>query len=74
MPINATPTRGLSDHIDDVRSHTGRRVDVRVVTDGSLLRRPFPSRAPEGAHHVLVLAATSVLRRHDYNERWGSGG
>jgi hypothetical protein len=72
MPINATPIAGLSDHIDDVRSHTGRGFDGPVVTDGSLHRGPFSIGAPQDAHHVHV--ARKVLHHYDKNESWGSGG
>ena len=36
MPSNVTPTLGLSDHIHDVRSHTGPGAGGQMVTNESL--------------------------------------
>jgi hypothetical protein len=58
MPINVTPLSGLSDRSINVRSHTGRGVDERTVTGGSL----------------RFLVAQSVLHHYEKNESRGSGG
>jgi hypothetical protein len=51
MPINVTPISGLSDHSNDVRSHTGPGVDGQMVTNESLRggARPAVLRTPLAA-------------------------
>jgi hypothetical protein len=69
MPINATPVSGLSDHINDVRSHTGRGADELVVTNQSL-RCASPSlRVPD-----RICFTKNVLHHYEKNESWGSSG
>jgi hypothetical protein len=71
MPINVTPIDGLSDHINNVRSHTGPGVDGQMVTNESL-RYGARGDAPDSAHGVLV--ATNVHHHYEMNESWGFSG
>jgi hypothetical protein len=67
MPINVTPFSGLSDRIDDVRSHNGRGAGGRIVTNESLR---------DGSRSLLVhiLVARDVIHTNEKNESWGSDG
>lgn len=72
MPINVTPLPGPSDHIDDVRSHSGPGAHERMVTSESL-------RGDSRSGHVRILVATNVLHTNvlhtnEKNESWGSDG
>lgn len=69
MPSNVTPVCGLSDHIVDVRSHTGPGFGSQMVTDRSLRPSPLRGRAPDGQRTGM---AKDVLH-HDEKEGWGSG-
>lgn len=70
MPISATPGTGLSDHIEDVGSHTGRFIGEQTVTSRSLRAPADP--VPNGVRPMHV--ARTVLHHDETNESWGSGG
>jgi hypothetical protein len=67
MPINVTPFSGLSDRIDDVRSHNGPGAGGRMVTDESL-------RDGSRSVQIRILVARNVLRTNEKNESWDSDG
>ncbi|HUE08664.1 MAG TPA: hypothetical protein VMP41_14640 [Acidimicrobiales bacterium] len=70
MPIDVTPFSGLSDHIDEAPSHTGRGVDDRMVTNESL--RPCPPWGQEPDDVPRIGVAKNVLHHYEKTERWGS--
>jgi hypothetical protein len=72
MPINVTPTSGLSDRSIEVRSHTGRGNHERMVTSESLRSGSPSGHVPDDVHGILV--AKQFLHHYEKNESRGFSG